>query len=120
LNSDIRPDPWDQFDDAASLIAFVNRKGGLEAVKELLVLAYSQPVPEKPWLAPAAELVACTTRERLEELADKLKKLPKVAELVRAHAVTRPLEASMCPYPPGSTNARAWHASKYRRAYKAS
>ena len=82
-------------------------------MRELLTLAASEPVPDKPWLLTLEERVGITTREALENTASELEAtgLKKLGKIVREHAAGRPREIDLPPYEPETIDHRAWLAS---------
>jgi hypothetical protein len=107
VSIDATPDWTEQFNDVAPLIAFMAKRFGLDAVREMLALGIEAESP--------------MTREFLERAADQLSQvgLGKVARAVLEAAQDAPTEAEGCPYPPDSINGRSWLASLRRRQQRA-
>jgi hypothetical protein len=93
------PDPFDTFETAAEIFAFVHRKLGEKGLRQLLAMGDG------------------STCEFLHRAADELSAmgLRKVADIVLDVAADSPSEADPCPYVEGSHNAQGWYYSLRRR-----
>jgi hypothetical protein len=119
LNEIAENDPFADFESTGEVVAFVRRKHGETAVRELLAMM-NEPVPAQPWLLPQDERLNITTRERLERTARELKSrgLKRLAKMVRGHALSRPSELDLSPYEPGTLDHQVWLACMKRRRKK--
>ena len=92
------PSPFDVFESTTELAAFVFAKYGADGLRQVLEASGQD-------------------RESLESDATELEEvgLGKVAAIVLAVAANKPSSEDRCPYEPGSTNARAWYASRARQ-----
>jgi hypothetical protein len=114
----IADDPVDDLESMAKLLAWYNRQHGLDFVRELLRQIAEEPVPAKLWERTTEER-SITTREFLMKAAAELRSVghKRLAVLVEQAAAQRPRQVDLCPYEPGSTNARAWLWMERQRAH---
>lgn len=111
-------DPFEQFESVAELLAYWARKYGEQGFRELLTQLVGELMPAKaPWLLTSEERNGITTTEQLEKYASDLEShgLRTLATIVRQHGADRPSQLQLCPYAPGTANARAWYFREYQK-----
>jgi hypothetical protein len=106
----IADNPLDELESMAKLLAWHQRKYGWDFVREWLVDIANEPVPTELWKIKTSEQPTITTREFLMETAADLRSVGhrRLAKLTEQAAAKRPRKVDLCPYEPGSTNAKAW------------
>jgi hypothetical protein len=100
------------------LFAWYKNQHGLPFVRGLLDYMASKPVPAELWKRTFEERCEhIYTRESFTEAAAELRSvgLTKLATLVQQAGDKRPREIDLCPYEPGTTNAKAWYFREYQK-----
>jgi hypothetical protein len=100
------------------LFQWYRNEYGWDFVRGLLDYMASKPVAAELWKRTFEERCEhIYTRESFMEAAAELRSvgLKRLAKLVQQAGDKRPREIDLCPYEPGTTNAKAWYFREYQK-----